>query len=306
MGLTPPPTWRPDRPVELIAGTPAGGGQDRAARAIAEALAERVDVAVNISNVAGRGGGNAWDILDTRHGDAHTLSISSPTLITNRLTSESDLELETLTPIAMLCAEAIVFAVPATSSITDVHDLMSALASDDKPTISLATARGNINHIALAYLCRHVDVDPSDVQISVFDSAPKAILDAVAGQHRVAAVSAASVLPGVADGSLLPLAVSSRTRLGEPLVNLPTFAEAGIDCTIGVWRGVVGPPELDPPVVSFWAEAIGAAVRSTSWQRSLDRHVWSDAYRGPDDTAIFLRAEDNRLTEALRDFGLSI
>jgi putative tricarboxylic transport membrane protein len=296
--------WRPERPVELIAGTPTGGGQDRAARALVEALDESVGVTMSVSNVAGRGGGNAWDILETRSGDGHTLSISSPTLITNRLTGESDLQVENLTPLAMLCAESIVFAVPATSPLADVHDLIDALESDDKPTVSLATARGNINHIALAYLCRHVDLDPREIEISVFDSAPRAIADAVAGPHRVAAVSAASVVPGFTGGFLRPLAVSAPARLGEPLGEVPTFAEVGIDCTIGVWRGVVGPPRLDPEVVSFWARAIGAAVGATSWQRSLDRHIWSDAYKGPVETSTFLRSEDDRLTTALRDFGL--
>ncbi|MFT7474242.1 MAG: putative tricarboxylic transport membrane protein [Verrucomicrobiales bacterium] len=297
--------WRPERPVELIAGTPTGGGQDRAARALVEALDEAAGIPMSISNVAGRGGGNAWDILETRPGDGHTLSISSPTLITNRVTGESDLQVENLTPIAMLCAESIVFAVPATSRLADVHDLIDALASDDKPTVSLATARGNINHIALAYLCRHVDLDPGEIEISVFDSAPKAIADAVTGPHRVAAVSAASVVPGFTDGSLRPLGVSAPVRLGEPLAEVPTFTEAGIDCTIGVWRGVVGPPHLDPDVVSFWAGAIGAAVSATNWQRSLKRHVWSDAYMGPVETSTFLRSEDDRLTTALRDFGLT-
>ena len=110
-------SWRPEGEIEIIAGTPAGGGQDRAARALASALEETSDIAVRVSNVPGRGGGNAWDVLCTHDGDGHRLSISSPTLITNRLTDVSDLDLDTLTQIAMLYSEYIVFAVPAASPL---------------------------------------------------------------------------------------------------------------------------------------------------------------------------------------------
>jgi hypothetical protein len=37
------PAWRPEREVELIAGTPAGGGQDRPARVLIELLKGAVD-----------------------------------------------------------------------------------------------------------------------------------------------------------------------------------------------------------------------------------------------------------------------
>jgi putative tricarboxylic transport membrane protein len=49
------PEWRPEREVELIAGTPAGGGQDRPARVLIELLAGAVDRPITLTNIAGRG-----------------------------------------------------------------------------------------------------------------------------------------------------------------------------------------------------------------------------------------------------------
>jgi len=296
--------WRPESEVEIIAGTPAGGGQDRAARALASALEETSDLTVRVSNVPGRGGGNAWEVLCSHHGDGHRLSISSPTLITNRLTGVSDLDLDTLTQIAVLYSEYIVFAVPAASPLETAEDLIESLSSSAPPTISLATARGNINHIALSYLCRHGDVDPTNIRISVVNSAPEAIADSLVSPAGVAAVSAASVVPEFLAGSLRLVGVSAPSRLGGLLAATPTFGELGVDCMIGVWRGVVGPPSLPPAVVSFWSEAMRNAVEGASWSAALEQHVWTPKFLGPVATVDFMKTEDQLMNTALSDFGL--
>ena len=79
--------WRPDHAIELVAGTPAGGGQDRPARALIEVLEKHglVGQPVKLTNIPGRGGGNAWDFLRTKTGDPHVLAINSPTIISNKL-----------------------------------------------------------------------------------------------------------------------------------------------------------------------------------------------------------------------------
>ena len=83
----PDKSWCPQREIELVAGTPPGGGQDRPARALIEVLTANrlLDVPVKLANFPGRGGGNAWEYLRGKHGDAHVLAINSPTIISNRL-----------------------------------------------------------------------------------------------------------------------------------------------------------------------------------------------------------------------------
>ena len=65
--------WRPTQAIELLAGTPPGGGQDRPARTLMRIMqsAGLVDVPMKITNIAGKGGGNAWDALRVRVGDPH-------------------------------------------------------------------------------------------------------------------------------------------------------------------------------------------------------------------------------------------
>jgi len=107
------PDWQPEREVEIVAGTPAGGGQDRPARALIKVLqqASLGGVSFKVTNIPGLGGGNAWRYLARQAGDAHVLAISSPTLLTNQLLGEDALDFQTLTPLANLYTEYIAFLV---------------------------------------------------------------------------------------------------------------------------------------------------------------------------------------------------
>src|SRR3954451_10836509 len=66
--------WKPSHAVQLVAGTPPGGGLDRVARALAQALkdAHVLDVPIEVLNVPGDGARRAWtDVIDRHPGDAH-------------------------------------------------------------------------------------------------------------------------------------------------------------------------------------------------------------------------------------------
>lgn len=298
------PRWKPGRPIEIIAGTPPGGGQDRAARAIAAALEEVLDLQVSVSNTPGRGGGNGWDRLATHRGDQHIVSISSATLLTNRLTGVADLAYDDLSQLALLCTEFIAFAVPAESQLVSPLDLLEVLSAPNPPAVSLAVARGNVNHIALSFLCRHVGVNPRDVEVRVFDSARHAIADSLERANGIAAVSAASLLPEAETGSLRLLATSAPHRLGHPFRDISTWTELGVDCSIGTWRGLVGPPSLSEESLQLWDHTIGAAVATLSWQRSLSNHNWIDSYLSGAETRRFMQDEERHMQDGLGSLGL--
>jgi putative tricarboxylic transport membrane protein len=50
-------TWRPEREIEIVAGTPPGGGLDRAARALLKAMEATglLEVPARVHNVPGDG-----------------------------------------------------------------------------------------------------------------------------------------------------------------------------------------------------------------------------------------------------------
>jgi putative tricarboxylic transport membrane protein len=297
--------WRPQREIELIAGTPPGGGQDRPARVLIELLKDRTGVPIKLTNIAGRGGGNAWDHLAARPGDPHVLAINSPTIITNRLMGESELDFAALTPLANLYTEYLAFVVRPPSALRSPADLLGALARDPAAIrIAFATAIGNMNHIALAKIARQAGADALALVTDVFDSARYAVAHVVEGRAELAVISATSAVPELTSGALRAIAVSAPARLSAPFAEVPTWGDVGIDCVVGTWRGVIGTGAITPPQAAFWESVLRSAVRGEAWRAELARHHWVDTWRDAAATRDFLERELDTMRGALGALGL--
>src|SRR6185436_8551050 len=147
-------TWKPGREVELVAGTPAGGGLDRSARALARAIESKrlLEVPLKVSNVTGDGGRNAWRYMDGQRGNPLVIAISSSNLATDHLLGATSFQHEAaFTPLAILYTEYIAFVARTDSQIATGAALLERFRADAAAvTVALSTSLGNPNHIALA------------------------------------------------------------------------------------------------------------------------------------------------------------
>ena len=299
--------WRPAREVELVAGTPPGGGQDRPARALIEVLVKHklVGQPVELTNIPGRGGGNAWDYLRTKNGDPHVLAINSPTIISNKLLGVSDLDYNELTPLANLYTEYPIFIVRVDSSISDIAQLVRRLKADAASVrIALATAIGNTNHIALARLTRHAGGDVRALKIDVFDSARYAIAHVVENKAELGVITAVSAVPELTAGTLRTVAVSGPQRLAGIFKDVPTLLESGVDCEIGMWRGLIAPAGLPPAAIAFWERTLATATSTPEWLAELAKKYWANTYVAGAQERAFLDEERAQMTSALGELGL--
>jgi putative tricarboxylic transport membrane protein len=285
--------------VEIIAGTPPGGGQDRTARALAEVLGS----GVTVTNLPGRGGGNAWDRLARRRGATDLAAVSSPTLITNAIVGESDIDHRALTPLGLLYNEHSALVVRPGFGLEEPSALLDGIA-ERSAVVSFATAPGSMNHLILAEIATHLGVPVSTLPIRVFESAPLALADLVEGSAHIAVVSAVSAVPALGEGILAPVMVTSPQRLEGAFAATPTCVELGVPCVRGTWRGLVGPPGLDRPIVDAWGERLRGAIGNETWRRLLEDNLWTGTFLGPDETGQFLEAERQQLSRLLEQVGL--
>lgn len=299
--------WQPEREVEIVAGTPPGGGLDRSARALLKALESKrlLGVPAKVVNVAGDGGRKAWDYLGRFPGDPHVLSISSPNLTTDHLTGKSAHDHAAFTPLAILYTEYIAFVVRAGSSVKSGADLLARLrTAAGTLTVALSTSLGNPNHIALAKVVRHAGGDVRAPKIHVFDSALDAVADVVAGNADVGAITAASAVKELGEGTLHALAVSAPRRLTGLYEQTPTWAEQSVDCVIGAWRGVSGAHGLAPEQIAFWERTLAAALATEEWSAELTRHYWTDMILAGARLREHLERERAEMRVLLGDLGL--
>ncbi len=298
--------WQPQREIEILAGTPPGGGLDRTARTLANALASQ-QMPAKVVNIPGDGARKVWTSMDARGGDAHVLCISSPNLTTDYLTGVAAFNHDSYTPLALLYNEYIAFVTRSDSSYRSAGDLAKRLrGSAAKVTVALSTAAGNPNHMALAQVTLHAGGDVRAPVIRVFDSALDAVADVVAGNADVAAVTAASAVKELEAGTVRALAVSAPTRLGRWYAQTPTWLELGVPCTLGAWRGVHGARAIGADQIAYWEFALTRATRAASWAHDLEQHYWTPMLVTGTALRAHLAQEQTQMAAMLVELGFRI
>jgi len=299
--------WRPQRELEIVAGTPPGGGLDRTARALARAIESTrlLDVPVKVINIPGDGARKAWTYVDHHAGNPHVLAISSPNLTTDRLTGIARFDHSAFTPLAILYNEYIAFIARADSGIADARSLLHAFATRASSlAIALSTALGNPNHIALAKVMQHAGADVNASKLRVFDSALDALADTLSRRADVAAITAASAVEALAGGTARALAVSAPHRLSGLYTDTPAWREHGVDCLVGAWRGVTAPRGLADAHVTYWQSILDAAVTTPAWDDELSLHYWTRMYLTGDALGNYMQREDAEFAAVLEHLGL--
>ena len=300
--------WHPEREIEILAGTPPGGGLDRCARALVAALeAHRlVGAPVRVTNLPGEGGRGAWSRLDQRPGDPHLLAVSSINLTTDNLLGESPYEHETaFTPLAILYTEHLAFLARTDAPLASAAALLERFRANARSvTVALSIALGNPNHIALAKVIRHAGGDVRAPAVRVFDSALDAVADVMAGRAEVAVVTAASALKELGSGAMRALALCAPQRAAGLYAGAPTWKELGVDCEIGSWRGISGARAITGDHVAYWQQVLRAAVATKEWSAELARLYWTPAYLDGAGLNGQLARERIELAGALRELGL--
>lgn len=299
--------WRPEREIEIAAGTSAGGGLDRVARALAKTFDHHaiLGVPVRVTNLPGDGARKVWRYVDEHVCDPHLISISSPNLTSDYLTGLASFDHNTYSPIAILLTEYIAFAVRSNSALQTASDFLDRLQRDPgNITVALSTALGNPNHIAFLKLAQHVGADIALPKIHVFDNALDAVADVVQGHADIAAVTATSTVPALQAATARVLAIAAPGRLDGVFADVPVWRDFGVDCVAGAWRGVTGPAGIEPGHRAFWEAALRAATATPSWHAELAGHHWSPFYL--DGTALtqHLAEEDLEISAKLKQLGL--
>jgi putative tricarboxylic transport membrane protein len=306
--------WKPQRRIEVIAGTPAGGGLDRSARALVGAIEMNrlLDVPIGVVNIGGDGGRKAWLHMERCAGDAHVIGISSPNMAADYLTGVTASDPDRFAPLAILYSEFIAFLVRADSPLASGGDLLRRFAHEARSvTIALSTSLGNSNHVAVAKVIRHAGGDTRAPPIRVFDSALDALADVMVGNADVAAVTAASAVAEITAGRLRAIAISSPERLPGPYAATATWREQSwngrdVDCTVGSWRGLSGPPRLDCEQIAFWRTVLGSAVRTAQWRSDVGRHFWTEMYLDGKELRDYLERERVEMLSVLAELGLLV
>jgi putative tricarboxylic transport membrane protein len=300
--------WLPHRPVEVVVPSAPGGGQDLAARTLQSVIEQKQlsGKPITVLNKPGGGGTVGISYINGHAGDGHYVTVQALPLITNRLTGQSEIGLDDITPLAQLLTEQVVFSVGADSSIKNGKDLIDMLKKDPSSvSVGVSSSPGGQSHIAAALVLKAIGLDPSKLKIVFFDSGGEAAT-ALMGGHITVAVTPGPVVLGPSQaGTVRMIAIPSAERQKGALADVPTWKEQGVDVEFATWRVLVGPKDMTADEIAWWDDVLGKAISSPEWAAAAERNLWTIDYKNSADLKGFLTSEQTRLADLLKELGLA-
>jgi len=299
--------WRPEKAVEFITSSDAGGSNDQVARAMQKALQDARLVAVPI-NVMNKPGGNqtlAVVYLNQFAPNPHYLLLANPTVFTNQLAGITQINYLELTPVALLTLESTAITVRADSPIKTLRELLDRFKADPTSLALGIVARGGSNHLTFSMALRSAGVDARKVKAAVFKTNAESMTALVGGHLQVVASSVSTALQHVKAGNVRMLAVASPQRLSGALADVPTFREQGIDAWVANWRGVFGPKGMAPAPVAYWEEVFAKMAVTDEWKKNLELRDSEGQFLRSKEFAKYLETEYTATKSIMTELGLA-
>ena len=297
--------WKPDRNIEIVVPTAAGGGNDKTARLLGKLLQDK-GVGNVVVNKTGAAGALAYHYVIQRRSDPYTIGIAQAGLLSNQITGRSPFGYADLTILANVGFEPSSLAVRPDSPLKDPRALFEGLRKDPKAySVSIGSTPGGTSHLALGRAVRSLGIDPKQLKTVAFNGSAESVT-AVLGGHIDSMIAAINnIVPHQQSGKMRALFVTSDTRLGGEFGQVPTLRESGLDVVAMGWTAIIAPPGLTPAQIAWWEETLAELTRSEEWRKYLAFNYWQNVYQGHAQASAHLKAQYDQVRAGLTDLGLA-
>jgi len=285
--------WTPQKAVEVVVPTAAGGANDNIARLIQRIMQDQklVPTPVVVMNKAGGNQTLASVYVRQHPNDPHYLLYSTSSVLSAEITGLSKMHYTDLTPIALLVTEHSVVSVRADSPIRNMKDLIAQLKADPQSIAFGMVSRGGSNHVALAQSVKGAGIDPKKLKTIVFKTNSESYLGVVGGHIHAVTSSATAAHPFLQQGSVRIIGITAQQRQSGDFAGVPTMREQGIDVRVSNWRGVFAPPGIAARQAAYWDETFAKLVATDDWQKMVDQNNTEGQFMRSREFARFLESQ---------------
>jgi tripartite-type tricarboxylate transporter receptor subunit TctC len=237
----------PTKPIRIIVGFAAGGGNDLFARLVGQKLSENVGQPVVVENKPGAGGRIAVEYFKNQPADGYTVMVAASgqmavaAAIYPKLTYHP---IRDFVPITMIASFPLILAGPANDTINSVKDLVAyGKANPEKSNYATSSPSFTIT----TELFKLKTGMPA---VAVpYKSSNEMMLSVAGGNTLFSIADGPPTMPLVRGGKIRALAVTGSVRSSE-LPDVPSMAEAGYpEVNIGLWSGFFVSVNTPPAVV---------------------------------------------------------
>ncbi len=260
--------------AECIAPANPGGGWDFTCRQIGKIMFDigAVDKPVQVTNMAGAGGGLAYGhVVAERNTDAD-LIVAASSATTTRLAQNAyaGMTADQVRFVGAIGADPGVIVVGKDSPFQSLGDLVDAIKADPgSVAFAGGSAVGGFDHLKpLMILQRAGFTDIAKVKYIGVDGGADAITQTVGGFTQAMTGDMSEVVGFLKAGEIRVLAVLTEERV-PGFEEIPTAKEQGFDVVAVNWRGLYIPKGVSDDAFNDWAGKLQQVADSDEWKAAM-------------------------------------
>lgn len=280
----------PQRQIQFVVPTSAGGGTDTMARVMAQKLTEAWGQNVIVDNRPGASGAIGVGLVAKAPPDGHTLLIASAghVVFTPSLVKVTFDPLRDFAPVTMLTSGPLIVVVHPTVPANSIPQLIALAKAQPGKLNYGSSGTGTSTHIG-AELFK--SVTQTDLVHIPFKGQAPATTALLGGQIDLSFNTPPPTLPHVRAGRIRALAVTSLKR-SSIAPELPTVAESGVpDFEVSVWYGMLAPAGTPPEVVTRLNQEIVRIIRLPEVQQRFAHDGVEPVGNTPVQFAAYFKSE---------------
>jgi len=244
----------PTRPIHLIVGFAAGGGNDLFARLIGQKLGEILGQNIVIENKPAAGGRLAAEFVKNQPADGYTITVAATGQMAIAAAIYPKLPYHPtrdFIPLSMIASFPLILAGPVNDEIKTVKDLVAyGKAHPEKSNYATSSP-------AFTITTELFKLKTGMPAVAVpYKSSNEMMLSVAGGNSLFSIADGPPTIPLVQGNKIRALAVTGAERSSE-LPNVPSMAEIGYpEVNIGLWSGVFVTVNTPPDIVKKLEEAV--------------------------------------------------
>jgi len=260
--------------AECIAPANPGGGWDFTCRQIGKILFDigQVDAPVQVTNLAGAGGGLAFSTVVNERNDDAELIVAASSATTTRLAQNAygGATADQVRFVGAIGADPGVIVVAADSPFQTLGEMVEAIKADPgSVAFAGGSAVGGFDHMKPLQVMLAAGFDDiTAIKYIGVDGGADAITQTVGGFTQAMTGDMSEIVGFVNSGEVRVLAVLTEERV-PGFDDIPTAIEQGFDVVAVNWRGLYVPGGISDADFQKWADRLQAVADSAEWKQAM-------------------------------------
>jgi tripartite-type tricarboxylate transporter receptor subunit TctC len=250
----------PNKPIRILVGYAAGGGNDIIVRVMTNELAKGLGQPVIVENRPGAQSIIAAELAARAAPDGYTIFMGPSGPMTINPATYSKLSYSPtrdFAPISMICSFPLIVTVDAALPIRSVKELIEYAKAN--PGKSNYASSAGIFQIATEMFKQRTG---TAIEMIPYKSSGESVQALISHQVMLTIVDPPPATGPLKAGTIRGLAVTSSKR-HPSWPDLPTMAEAGVpDMDVPVWTALFAPAKTPPAIVARWQREVARVVQT--------------------------------------------